>query len=186
MAAPLITLVALASAQATSATADDAAVYPPFRYPLSDVVFSYRGVDSNGVIEVHGDGHVWRYNFSQLCPAPGIPRRAASAQEVVGLLRLCYQGRFFELPSEYLPFTRDVRLHENGTVEEVRAFTMSPETRTEHLTVCIGSYCKSMVFVEDGRPPSVVRELARRMREMGKREPRPGKWKEPMRLEGKR
>jgi len=162
--------VVLTIGVATSAFADYATINPPIRYPLSDVYFAYRGGSPNVDISVHGDGKVWRYDHSGFCPQ-SLRGRDTSAQVVVELLRLCYQSRFFELPSEYVPLTRDVRLTEDGLVEVFGTLAMTPEPKYEYVSVHLGAYSKVVVFVEDGNPPAIVRELAKRLREIGGREP---------------
>ena len=162
--------VALVIGVATGAFADDSTINPPIRYPLSEVYFAYHGGTPNINIEVSGDGKVWRYEYPGICPQ-ALPGQQASAQDVVELLRLCYQGRFFDLPSEYLPLTRDIRVSENGTVEVVGTLAMTPQSKLEYLSVHLGAYSKAVVFVDDGHPPAIVLQLAQRLRELGSREP---------------
>jgi len=135
-------------------------------YSLADVTIEYTegGPYGGTTTTIRGDGTGTR--GSQL----GFGREerytfSVEPKRVFELLDLCYRKRFFELRDHGYGPPNQLRLRPDGTIDVMATIIADGGWRT--IKVTIGSYSKAASYGDPGDDaPAVLRELARRFREL--------------------
>ncbi len=111
-------------------------------YELS--IVSFRWEDGETTIELRGDGHGER----------GETRFRVDQEELLELIRVCYEIRFFELPASF--GQQGAYIDDEGRIQRTVIATSNPSYST--ISVRIGEYVKAITF-DRGSTPQAVRPL---------------------------
>ena len=133
---------------------------PPGKYLLTDVVFEV--TDNGGLaggsstVRVSGTGRGVLVVRNPALPEQ-ISEFAVDPKDVLRLLSVCYQNRFFDLEPSYGP-PDSPRLTANGEVEVFSTIVADAGGRT--ITLQIGSYSKTVSYLVGFYPPPILIEVS--------------------------